>query len=302
MSTRLLALSGLGIWVGVTLLLSQLRWFARPSLSDRLRLYVPGGLAAERRNGVLSLESFRDVVAPLSRSLGERLARIFGVSEELGLRLERIHSTQDVTTFRVRQLGWSLLAFAAGSFIALAARPPAMVAALLALGAPLLAFLLLEQQVSNASLAWQRRVFLELPIISEQLAMLLSAGYSLGGALNRVATRGEGAVAKDLARVIGRMRQGLSEAEALREWAAVANVPALDRLVPVLALNRETSDLGRLISEEARSIRRDVQRGLVETMERRAQQVWVPVTVATLVPGVIFLAIPFIEALKLFGG
>lgn len=302
MNPRLLILGGIGIWIGATLLLSQVRWFARPSLAERLRLYTPGGLAAERRPGLLSLESFHDVIAPLSRAIGERIARIFGVSEELGARLERIHASYDVTTFRVRQLGWSLLAFTAGAFVALAVRPPALVGALFVLGAPLLAFLLLEQQISNASAAWQRRVFLELPVVSEQLAMLLSAGYSLGGALNRVATRGEGAVSRDLARVIGRMRQGLSEAEALREWAAVANVPALDRLVPVLALNRETSDLGRLISDEARAIRKDVQRELVETMERRAQQVWIPVTVATLIPGVIFLAIPFIEALKLFGG
>lgn len=99
-----------------------------------------------------------------------------------------------------------------------------------------------------------------------------------------------------------RIRHGLSEDEALREWAAVARVEALDRLVPVLALNREASDLGRLISDEARAIRRDVQRELVETMERRGQQVWIPVTVATLVPGVIFLSIPFIEALSLFSG
>jgi hypothetical protein len=28
--------------------------------------------------------------------------------------------------------------------------------------------------------------------------------------------------------------------------------------------------------------------------------VWVPVTVAALVPGVLFMAIPFIEALRLF--
>ena len=298
----MLALGGIGIWVGATLLLSQLRWFARPSLAERLRLYAPGGLATKRHSGLLSLESFHDVIAPLSQAIGERLARIFGVSEELGARLERIHAAYDVTTFRVRQLGWSLLAVTGGSFVALALRPPALVAALFVLGGPLLAFLLLEQQVSNASAAWQRRVFLELPVVSEQLAMLLSAGYSLGGAMNRVATRGEGAVSKDLGRVIGRMRQGLSESEALREWAAVANVPALDRLVPVLALNRETSDLGRLISDEARAIRKDAQRELVETMERRSQQVWIPVTVATLIPGVIFLAIPFIEALKLFGG
>ena len=100
----------------------------------------------------------------------------------------------------------------------------------------------------------------------------------------------------------GRIRQGLTEVDALREWAALAEVDALDRLVAVLALNREAGDLGRLIAEEARAIRRDVHRELIETIERRAQQVWIPVTVATLVPGVLFLAVPFIEALRLFSG
>jgi Flp pilus assembly protein TadB len=170
------------------------------------------------------------------------------------------------------------------------------------LSAPLLTFLVIEQGVAAASSARQRRLFLELPVLAEQLAMLLSAGYSLGAALSRLATRGTGACAEDLRRVVGRLRQGLSESEAVREWADIAGVPALDRLVPVMALNREASDLGRLLADEARSIRRDVQRELVETMERRAQSVWIPVTVATLVPGVIFLAIPFLEALRLFSG
>ena len=98
----------------------------------------------------------------------------------------------------------------------------------------------------------------------------------------------------------GRIRQGLTEVDALREWATVADVDALDRLVAVLALNREAGDLGRLVADEARSIRRDVQRELIEQIERRAQQVWIPVTVATLVPGVVLLAVPFIEAMRLF--
>jgi hypothetical protein len=98
------------------------------------------------------------------------------------------------------------------------------------------------------------------------------------------------------------MQQGLASVDALREWAHVAAVPAVDRLVAVLALEGETSDLGRLISDEARAIRADAQRRLIEIIDRRSQQVWVPVTVATLIPGVIFLAIPFIEALRLFSG
>jgi Flp pilus assembly protein TadB len=299
---RLAILGSLSLWVGTTLVLSELRWFARPPLAQRLRPYVPGGMAAPSRAGLLSMESFRDVIGPLSRSIGERLARLFGVSEELAVKLERVHSPLDVTAFRVRQVGRMTAAFGVAGLIDVALRPPVLIGLLLLLGAPMLAFLFVEQQIATASSARQRRLFLELPVLAEQLAMLLSAGFSLGSALTRLSTRGSGVCAQDLQRVIGRSRQGLSEVEALREWADVAKVGALDRLVPVLGLNREASDLGRLISDEARAIRRDVQRELVETMERRSQSVWIPVTVATLVPGVIFMAIPFIEALRLFSG
>ena len=74
----------------------------------------------------------------------------------------------------------------------------------------------------------------------------------------------------------------------------------VERIVGVLALNRHTTDLGRLLSEEARSIRDERHRALLEVMDKRAQQVWIPVTVAALVPGAIFIAVPFIEALRLF--
>lgn len=299
---RTAALAAIPLWVGATLLLSGLRWVARPPLEQRLRPYVPGGMAQRASGGLLSMTSFREVVEPLARSLGSTLAALFGVSEELSVKLDRLHSPVDVTGFRVRQLGWMTGATFAGALLSLAARPPALVGVLFLLGTPLLAFLVLEQQLASASARRQRRLFLELPVLAEQLAMLLGAGFSLGSALGRLATRGTGASAQDLRRVLSRIRQGLSEAEALREWAEIARVGALDRLVPVLALNREAPDLGRLISEEARAIRRDVQRELVEIMERRSQSVWVPVTVATLVPGVIFLAIPFLEALRLFSG
>jgi tight adherence protein C len=301
---RLVVVSGLALWAGATLLLSEVRWFRRRPLVDRLRPYVPGGMAGAggRGGGVLSAESFRDVVGPLAREVGARLSRLVGISEELAVRLERVHSPLDVTAFRVRQLGWAVGAFAAGGVVPLAVPLPAPVAGLLVAGSPLLAFLLVEQQLATASSRWQRRIVLELPVVSEQLGMLLAAGYSLGAALNRIAERGHGACAVDLRRVCGRIRQGLTEVDALREWARTADVDALERLVTVLSLNRQAGDLGRLIAEEARSLRRDVQRQLVEAIERRAQLVWVPVTVATLVPGVIFLAVPFIEAMRLFSG
>jgi tight adherence protein C len=242
----------------------------------------------------------REVLGPLASSLGTRLSHLFGVSEELAVRLERVHSPLDVTGFRLRQLGWAVTAAALALVGVLAAAPPPALALLALLGLPLLAFLLVEQDLARRSAQWQRRLFLELPVVVEQLGMLLSAGYSLGAALARLSRRTEGAVAHDLRRVVGRTRQGVDERRALAEWAALASVPAVDRLVAVLALDREARDLGRLLTEEARTTRAEVHRELVETIERRGQQVWIPVTVATLLPGVLFLAVPFVEAMSLF--
>ena len=298
--SRLIVAATLISWIGATLILSELRWFRRPTMADRLRPYAPRSPLDHRRVGVLSVNSFREIVAPLARTTGEHLARTLGVSEELSVRLQRIHAEEDVTAFRLRQLAWAIAAFGVGLVVSLALDLPGFLALLVLFAAPALAYLVLEQQIALRSEDWQRRVFLELPVVSEQLGMLLSSGYSLGAALSRIAERGDGAVSADLARVCSRIRQGLTENQALVEWQEVVQVDAVERLVAVLTLNREAGDLGGLIAEESRSIRREVQRELRDSIERRAQQVWIPVTVATLLPGAIFMAIPFMSALDVF--
>lgn len=295
---RLLVLSGLALWFGLVLLLSQVRWFARRSLTERLSPYVPGGMGTRRRAGILSVESFAEAIGPFARALGQRMSRLFGISEDLDRKLVRIHSNLDVTLFRTRQVGWGLAGFAGTVLAVIALRPALPIAGIMIVGGIFLPFLLLEQQVVGASDRWKRSLYLELPVIAEQLGMLIGAGFSLLAAIDRVAHRGDGACAQDLRRVLRRVRQGTTEAAALNEWAELSDVDAVRRLVSVLDLNREASDLGRLIAEEARNIRRDVHRELIETMERRSQQIWIPVTVATLVPGVIFVAIPFAGALE----
>ena len=164
----------------------------------------------------------------------------------------------------------------------------------------MLAFLTVEWLLARHSDHWKRRTILELPTVSEQLGMLLSAGYSLGASLHRLAQRSDGTVARDLRRVVTRIGHGVDENSALQEWATTVDVPAVARLVGVLALNRDAGDLGTLITNEARAVRAEVHRELVETIEKRGQQVWIPVTVATLVPGLLFLAVPFTEAIRLF--
>ncbi len=206
------------------------------------------------------------------------MARAAGVGEDIAVRLERIHSPLDPTGFRLRQLGWAVFGFGAGAILAaLVGQQAPVVALLFLLGGPVLAFLIVEQQLSTASARWQRRIFLELPVVSEQLGMLLGAGYSLGAALNRVAAARSRAPSPQ----IWRSSRDASAKASLRSTLCASGrrspaVEPLHRLVGLLALNREAGDLGRLIGEEARSIRREVQRELLEQIERRSQQVWIP--------------------------
>lgn len=297
--TRALVAAGLLVWAGATLLLSLSARVSRPSLADRLKPFHPGTVAPGPP-GTTSVASVQEVFGPLARDAGDRLAALFGAAEPAARRLERIHSDRSAVSYRMAQAGWSALALVTGAVLAAAAGAPVPVAILMVAGAPLLTFLVIEQRLARASEEWQRRSAEELPVIAEQLAMLLNSGLSLGAALNRLATRGRGCVARDLDRVVNRIAQGLSEREALEEWADLSGGEAVRRLVGVLTLHSEAADLGRLVSAEARQARRDLHRRTVETLERRAQQVWVPVTVATLVPGVILLAVPFLAALSLF--
>lgn len=300
MTARWLLLVGMTAWIGMTLLLSQLRWFSRRPLDERLRPYVPGGWESAGRSGILSVESFREVITPAASALGDTIGRVLGVDDDLETRLRRIHRDEPPSSIRVRQLTHAIVALIAASIFVLVLDLPVPVGVLFVLGAPFLAFLMIEKEIGDASEDWQRRIELELPIVAEQFGMLLSAGYSLGGAIDRISRRGRGCCSRDLDRVSRRIRQGLDESEALREWAEISGVPAVQRFVGVLALNRDTADLGRLITEEARSVRREVQRQLAEIVDRRAQQVWIPVTVATLLPGTLFLAVPFLRAMDVF--
>ena len=310
--TRIAFVSAGILWIGATLVLSRLRWFSRVTLGDRLRPYrnvTPGrpsgvtGATKRIDHGRLSgAESFKEVLAPLADLVGNGMSRLFGIGDELSRKLDLVHSDMGPSEFRVRQLGWVALALVGGVTLAVVTGIGPVGDLLFILGMPLLAFLVNEELLSRQCRAWQERIFLELPVVAEQLAMLISAGYSVGAGLNRIANRGRGACTADLARVCARIHHGVGESQALAEWARTAQVPALDRIVAVLSLGPAASDLGRLVSEEARSIRRDAHRRLLETMERRLQQVWIPVTVAALVPGVIFLSIPFVSALQMFAG
>lgn len=280
---------------GATLILSDAPWFRRRPIGARIAPY-------SRRSGHSSSPTpsevpLRLILEPLLMDLGGRISRLFGIVTDLETRLARAESGSDPYRFRLLQVTASLAAVGGAGIAVVALRLPASLSFALVIGAPVLAVLAIEQSLSNRITARQKRLQAELPVITEQLGMLLSAGYSLTAAISRLAERGSGVAASDLRRVTLEIRQGVPESRAFEHWVALSGLESVRRLVRVLSLHSEAGDLSSLIAEEARAVRAEAHRDLVAAIEKRAQLVWIPVTVATLVPGLIFLAVPFYSAM-----
>ncbi len=284
---------------GITLLLCEAPWFRRSRLADRLAPYRRHRPHATTHR---TSDSMRAILAPGIERWGERASSLLGVRQLLSTRLDQAGWSLDPAAFRMRQATFAGVTFVAGAAFSVAVTPKPVVAVVAILGLPVLAALIEERRLDSAVEERRSRRRDELPVVTEQLGLLLSAGYSVPGALNRLAQRGDGAIASDLRSVSRRIRQGLSTNAALAEWADDSGVDAIGRLVSVLRLHGDAGDLGQLVSQEARSARAAAHRDLIEAIERRSQLVWIPVTVATLVPGLIFLAVPFTSAMEQVAG
>ncbi|MGC8513044.1 MAG: type II secretion system F family protein [Acidimicrobiales bacterium] len=297
--TRLELVVGLLLWAGSALLLSQLRRFGGETLTDRLGPFNPGSAGRQGPDGG-SDRSLAAVIGPLAGQIGDRISTLFGVVSSPDERLRRIHSSETARRFRARQMGLSLLALVAAAVVAGTVAPSPSIGLLVILGLPLLVFLVIEQGLERRAKSWAATTDLELPVVEEQMAMLLSAGFSSSSVLARISERGGGCVAQDLRRALNRVAQGSTQAQALGEWAELSGSEGVRRLTRVLSLHSDSADLARLVSAEARQVRRDLHTRTLTRLDRRSEQVWIPVTVAALVPGTILLAVPFLDALRIF--
>lgn len=294
------ALLGFLCFTGTALLLSGLPAFNRESLPVRIAPYLPQlrPHTSRTEHGTALVA----VLAPIAESLGNKLSRLSGIRTDLRARLAAAGRAQSPSEFRLAQFSHALIAFGVASVAILALRPNAAFALMALVGTPILVALMEEQRLESAVEQRREQTEAELPVIAEQIAVLLASGMSLGATLDRIASRGSGVVASELGVVQRQVRHGSSETEALRSWAQRSRSEGVDRLVAVLAMHREAADLGGMLATESRSIRAAAHRRLVESIERRAQLVWVPVTVATLVPGLILIGVPFVSAMTRITG
>lgn len=279
---------GVTLWVGTILVLQTNRTLTRKPLVLRVQPYVRGAKQLPQ------IEESRPVLEQFAIKWNQWLR----TSQSLKHKLDIIDSDETVRDIRSQQLLIGVLSFSLSTTVVAAISLPLFIAILAISATTSLSILIIEQRINRQVSHWRWLESRELPVIAEQTAMLLSSGYSVRSAISRLADQSSGAIAHDLIRVNIRIQQGLDEQHALQEWAARIAIPEVDQFVSVLSLNRQSTNLSRLVAEQARGARRHLHRELLTTIEKRAQQVWIPVTVATLVPGSIFLAIPFIAAIR----
>lgn len=284
MNIRLEAAALIMAWAGATVLLGLTNRCGSLGLPARWRRYQRGQGAPA------------PWPSPDSR-IGHWLA-VEGVGRAaLAEQLRQAGSSLSPTEFRAHQLRSAILSTMAAGAVAGVLRLPAFVG-LAALLTPGPTAVLLSNGAMTARARRHRRQVQEcLPTMAQMLTAQLCSGSSLSKALVHLAGSGQGPLKADLLHICSRISQGMGELAALSEWAGGMSSAGAIRLVETLRAATHSGDLARLVRMEGRNLSEEAHRRRLAIIERRAQQVWIPVAVATLVPGAVLLLVPFVSAL-----
>ena len=128
----------------------------------------------------------------------------------------------------------------------------------------------------------------------EQIYLMVINGSSLQSSL----TSAEGVGNRDIANLQNLVKSGLDLETAAEFWIGEFDHPAKRRLTDLLLARTTTSETLALMAGLVQQLRSEQRFSIISTIERRNQLVWIPVTIAVLVPGMIFIAIPLEATLR----
>jgi tight adherence protein C len=302
---------GLCLGLGSVTVWLRLPTFRRARLADRVLPYVsprssPAFVvrrAPTHRSGSDATGSTRRVRRAVETG-ARRLDAAVGGSASVERRLDRAGRALTRDTFRAEQVVWGLV----GALLALVAGlllgggqsrvllPSLVLAGLGFTGGVMLRDRALSREVGRR----QQRLVVEFPTAVELLALAVSAGEGTTAAIERVAARGRGAFAEELARVAADVRSGRPVAGALAAMAERVDLPEFHRFVDAVcvALERGTP-LADVIRAQAGDARESGRRALIEAGGRKEIAMMVPVVFLVLPVSVVFALFPGFYGLSL---
>ena len=235
------------------------------------------------------------VFGPLLRSAADAVERVLGGATSVRRRLERAGIDKTVHEFRIEQVVWGLVAFAAAAAVALVrmlTHPGSVVLWLVACAIAFVTGVLArDTHLTSQVRRRERQILAEFPTIAELLALAVAAGESPVMALDRVVRRSGGELSRELGRVLSAIRTGEPVSSAFDAMAATSGLPIVSRFAQGVAVAVERgTPLADVLHAQAADVREAGRRELIETAARKEVLMMVPV---------VFLVLPGDRALRL---
>jgi tight adherence protein C len=299
------ALAGAACGYGLYLVV-RVAFGRRPALEVRVLPYIRDlpQVSAQPVVGARPPGPFRAVFGPVLVAAAGSVERVLGGAASIRRRLDRAGLDLTVRDFRVEQVMWGLVGFAASGALTLlvAVQSPGRTVPLLVLCAVSFAagVLLRENRLTAQVAERERRLMAQFPTVAELLALAVGAGEGPVAALDRVAVRCRGEMADEIGRVLADIRTGTPVATALDAWAARSGLPAVARFAEAMAVAVDRgTPLAAVLHAQAADAREAGRRLLIESGARREVLMMVPVVFMILPVTILFAFWPGVVGLNL---
>lgn len=295
------ALIGLGASVGLFLIVSRLPIFRKAKLDDRVSPYVrDAGVSTFNVSGARTVTPFPTlelIFRPYLRNGARSLERVLGGGNIIKRKLAQAGLDMTVEEFRVEQLIWGGVAFAAGLVVSVLAvatsGPNPILLVILCFLAFILGISLRDRQLSTQVTKREARIITEFPTVADMLALSVTAGEGPVAALERVAAISKGELAKEFRLALADARTGVSLIDALERIGDRTNIAALARFVDGIAVSVERgTPLADVMRAQAGDVREMSKRQLLEAGGRKEVGMMVPIVFLVLPTVILFAFFP----------
>ncbi|MCW2539220.1 MAG: Type secretion system protein [Frankiales bacterium] len=232
-----------------------------------------------------------------------RLERTVGGSASIGRRLAALGHDGSVEEFRIEQVRWGC----AGALISgllmwilsgVGDGVDVIFGLFAAFGGAIAGGLARDWWLGHQLRRREERIMAELPVVTDLLALSVTAGEAPFDALNRVCRITAGEVAADLSRALDAARAGLPVVTALAELAERTGSEPFGRFLQgvVVAIERGTP-LADVLRAQATDVREQSKRALLEAGGQKELHMMVPVVFLILPVTVLFALYPGLTTL-----
>lgn len=279
----------------------------KPSLSARVESQLRGHVPASKliqRPSRTPMGAVGRLGRPVLEAAVQHLERYNLGNDVLERRLRTAGLSASVVDYRVQQLVMLVLGACIGIVgsvvLALRGSLHPLLGVVLVVGCAALGFALRDNVLSMQIKARHRRIVSEFPTIADVIALSVSAGDSILGALQRVAQLTRGDLASEFNQTLQDVHAGASLTSALRACAGRVQIPAVERFVEgiIVALERGTP-FAEVMRAQAKDVRELSRRELMETAGKKEISMMAPVVFGLLPLTVVFAVFPGLSLLNI---